>query len=71
MEAFVVDIHVVKSSVCCRWVSDLLSMLTAHTNLHWPLYMRLKELLTTQVGGLEDIWVIVLYSTALAISCLR
>ena len=38
-------------SMCwtCRWVGDLLTLLSAHSSLHVPLYLRLTELLTTQV----------------------
>ena len=73
VEACYVYMHVfcVESSTCCRWISNLLSMLAAHANLHWPIYLRLKELLTTQVGRFEDIQVILFYNVALAISCLR
>lgn len=35
-----------------RWLSDLLTVLGAHTHFHEPLYLRLTELLTTQVGNL-------------------
>ena len=33
-----------------RWLGDLLAVLSKHTALHMPLYLRLTELLTTQVS---------------------
>ena len=46
-----------KKTVCiyCRWVADLLAMLSAYRDLHEPLYHRLAELLTTQVSITDEI----------------